>query len=131
MLLRTHLHIVIVSHYRDVLERLKLEFFFHCYTDPRTLHSFPTRRSSDPRGSAQHRRGHGPRLLEAARRVRAQRGARHPRERLEEHTSELQSRLHLVCRLQHEKKNQIGRQGRKAQKHIDCELARVVSTSLT
>src|SRR2546429_6133557 len=40
-----------------------------------------------------------------------QRPTRNPRQRLrsEEHTSELQSRLHLVCRLLLEKKNSCGR----------------------
>src|SRR2546422_5378159 len=36
--------------------------------------------------------------------------ARHPRFRSEEHTSELQSRLHLVCRLLLEKKKYKARQ---------------------
>src|SRR2546422_5602065 len=36
--------------------------------------------------------------------VRRRRGHRRPRYRSEEHTSELQSRLHLVCRLLLEKK---------------------------
>src|SRR2546422_6235572 len=40
-----------------------------------------------------------------ARRPRRVRGLRHAGVRSEEHTSELQSRLHLVCRLLLEKKN--------------------------
>src|SRR2546422_7651903 len=38
-------------------------------------------------------------------------------ERSEEHTSELQSRLHLVCRLLLEKKKQTGDSGRTGQRH--------------
>src|SRR5437016_13001496 len=84
-------------------------FFVYCSGDPRDLHSFPTRRSSD---------------LEPCRR-RAVRAPRSPAESLargmrgpgsngpfctdaasrsEEHTSELQSLTNLVCRLLLEKK---------------------------
>src|SRR5687768_18269367 len=90
-----------------------VEFFFECYAPHRDLHSFPTRRSSDldPRQaeigpdvrheqamSAKQARmfGHDD-GLDAQ--LPGQRG------RSEEHTSELQSRLHLVCRLLLEKKN--------------------------
>src|SRR5207244_11062652 len=78
-------------------------FFFYSSGAPRDLHSFPTRRSSDlvqeinrlPVGRALH----GPlgcllEILHGARAVRS-----------EEHTSELQSPDHLVCRLLLEKKN--------------------------
>src|SRR5439155_27123326 len=101
-------------------------FFSPCYCYHRHLHSFPTRRSSDLRLS-----GDGPASVPlwtdawdaggAARRQGAtdQRGpdrrlgnrksplrCPHPsfRARSEEHTSELQSRGHLVCRLLLEKK---------------------------
>src|SRR5207247_10413895 len=70
-------------------------FFFHGYAHPRALHSFPTRRSSD----LGQRRGDLPALLHeraAAHRVAGLRS--------EEHTSELQSRVDLVCRLLLEKK---------------------------
>src|SRR5207253_10640805 len=86
---------------------------------PRDLHSFPTRRSSDlrhPPGHAHRARGVGLALPRAAlprlRRLR-RRGAddvptadrgRAVGTRSEEHTSELQSRGHLVCRLLLEKK---------------------------
>src|SRR5690625_6337646 len=70
---------------------------FYSERDHPVLHSFPTRRSSDlVRGPAAAGRGH-PGL--------------HRRlclpgvGRSEEHTSELQSRGHLVCRLLLEKKN--------------------------
>src|SRR5687768_17813026 len=88
-------------------------FIFTYYVDHRDLHSFPTRRSSDlsPRvpmvaGSRLGRRP-GPQTI-AAPRVRSAMSSRLARRRLrsgppaqrsEEHTSELQSRLHLVCRL--------------------------------
>src|SRR5690606_41214080 len=100
-------------------------FSVSCYSAPRHPHSFPTRRSSDldaalvlPRSRRQpadRRRGIRPppgppdrRLTpqEEGRRVLWSRG-RHVEEllRSEEHTSELQSRENLVCRLLLEKKN--------------------------
>src|SRR5207249_11143616 len=81
-------------------------FFFYCSVPPRALHSFPTRRSSDLT--------HGVRLdqfyptpaavdpYHLAR--RAAFGDYIPPSRSEEHTSELQSRFDLVCRLLLEKK---------------------------
>src|SRR5439155_26511294 len=91
-----------------------LSFFFSSYGDHRHLHSFPTRRSSDLNmkqaasttfpvtviifGGSPAWRGCG----EAPALGRGH----HPlgRNRSEEHTSELQSRGHLVCRLLLEKK---------------------------
>src|SRR6266536_3670733 len=72
-------------------------FFFYCYGAHRHLHSFPTRRSSDlpPRSicsSVPSRRL----LIEAQIPICG---------RSEEHTSELQSRVALVCRLLLEKTN--------------------------
>src|SRR5690606_41690073 len=90
--------------------------------DRRDLHSFPTRRSSDLRelGAVVPRAGHR-RVLAGGPRPRARAAAlpRRPRwvgagaalavggrfRRSEEHTSELQSRENLVCRLLLEKKN--------------------------
>src|SRR5438874_10211304 len=72
-------------------------FFFSRSPTPRDLHSFPTRRSSDlcwqqhpviNRPASCRKKSHAPR-----------------RNRSEEHTSELQSRRDLVCRLLLEKKN--------------------------
>src|SRR5699024_11817866 len=90
--------------------------------DPRDLPSFPTRRSSDLRtGPRRELRGAGldflldtvpaADLVERQNRQRQQ--CRHDYEKLqhlvvdrsEEHTSELQSRFDLVCRLLLEKKN--------------------------
>src|SRR5205809_4782119 len=80
--------------------RTRKSFFLQCSCYLRDLPSFPTRRSSDlavERGEvvSDHTLiafgGAAP--LHAA------------RVRSEEHTSELQSRLHLVCRLLLEKKN--------------------------
>src|SRR5690606_41817651 len=87
-------------------------FFFQRYVDPRDLHSFPTRRSSDlPR---RHLRvalvDLGNEFGDEAepRPIRA--GELHEiavgKARSEEHTSELQSRENLVCRLLLEKKKQ-------------------------
>src|SRR5690606_41790097 len=98
--------------------RTQPAFCFHSYRDPRGPHSFPTRRSSDLPGGAQHR----PR--DARRRIREREDGEpaggpvlQPPQRLdaeedevrlvlrsEEHTSELQSRENLVCRLLLEKK---------------------------
>src|SRR5690348_17511788 len=101
------------------------------YGDPRDLLSFPTRRSSDlstkvesaagsgwvtakatPAASTKHRRGRKRRSFGARLRplrtppVRG-RSAGWARARSEEHTSELQSPVHLVCRLLLEKKKTI------------------------
>src|SRR5439155_17323392 len=100
-------------------------FFFSCSPDHRNLHSFPTRRSSDlarhvrlaplrkgrraPRGDhSGHRPGvrsppvtrRGIAILVSALFALLTLAAI----RSEEHTSELQSRGHLVCRLLLEKK---------------------------
>src|SRR5262245_63500938 len=83
-------------------------FFFYCSAHHRDLHSFPTRRSSDLRCRRQHS---GDRSGSAARDHRrpdrrTRRGHRDRSRgiRSEEHTSELQSLRHLVCRLLLEKK---------------------------
>src|SRR5439155_21954720 len=80
-------------------------FFFHGDGHHRALHSFPTRRSSDLGLSAESE----PSIEDLAGEwvfSRALFGARAGRRpiRSEEHTSELQSRGHLVCRLLLEKK---------------------------
>src|SRR5207249_7250803 len=78
-------------------------FFFHCSAPHRDLHSFPTRRSSDLHGRRTPKNRHRNLqpavivvdLLDVAIKIR---------KRSEEHTSELQSRFDLVCRLLLEKK---------------------------
>src|SRR5688572_32682692 len=93
-------------------------FFFLCSADPRDLHSFPTRRSSDlivgPVRSGVGR----PRLRPCPDREQRSsatadviafglvvgRAGRGEGPRSEEHTSELQSQSNLVCRLLLEKK---------------------------
>src|SRR5204863_8136286 len=91
---------------------------FYCSRDHRDLHSFPTRRSSDlalarPADVGFRRRLDPSTLLvehpPAVTRVDADVVAAQPfledaRQRSEEHTSELQSRRDLVCRLLLEKK---------------------------
>src|SRR5947209_19656514 len=84
-------------------------FFFECYADHLDLHSFPTRRSSDlapcRRDSSVAR---PPCVQRHANRGRTPRAGQTTRTaaRSEEHTSELQSRQYLVCRLLLEKKNE-------------------------
>src|SRR5690606_40259385 len=97
-----------------------LFFLFSCYSAPRHLHSFPTRRSSDlflvhPYPARGVSLGveiyeHGP-LLGGRQRSRKVYGRSRFTDaallicdRSEEHTSELQSRENLVCRLLLEKK---------------------------
>src|SRR5439155_23568433 len=100
---------------------LYLFFFFYSYADHRALHSFPTRRSSDLPSGVTSRLP--PRLSSSPTAVgfccskaptnwiglgnppamMASTGGRLV-SRSEEHTSELQSRGHLVCRLLLEKK---------------------------
>src|SRR5206468_13122628 len=76
-------------------------FLFSSYRAHRDLHSFPTRRSSDlacfsaGTGDCRNFIGAG-----------ASVSGGDPSERSEEHTSELQSRSDLVCRLLLEKKKQ-------------------------
>src|SRR5690606_41823667 len=106
-------------------------FFFYAYGAHRDLHSFPTRRSSDLA------------LLDALfqqfvragllqRKMHALRGERFAaRDRSEEHTSELQSRENLVCRLLLEKKNTYEKhrttQRRKVrQRRPRCEQASLI-----
>src|SRR5436853_3506358 len=81
--------------------------FFSCNGDHRDLHSFPTRRSSDLKVLIDERPGRVVVCWDAPGRVF--RHETYPdykagRSRSEEHTSELQSLRHLVCRLLLEKK---------------------------
>src|SRR5439155_20466392 len=103
-------------------------FLFSSSANHRDIPSFPTRRSSDLAGWRRVRRRDAVRGLRqrrhrarcAALRIRRQqpgghgRGPRsgHERRRSEEHTSELQSRGHLVCRLLLEKKKIGGSSGK-------------------
>src|SRR5207253_10526518 len=82
-------------------------FFFYGYADHRDLHSFPTRRSSDLSAGCRAAMRHPARRRSSSCSTRTT-AARHGRRRRrsEEHTSELQSRGHLVCRLLLEKKKQ-------------------------
>src|SRR5690349_25149607 len=87
----------------------RYHFVFEGYGDHRDLHSFPTRRSSDlpPPATAPATRpsnGSPPRTSMGAPSSIA-RWRRLCRIRSEEHSSELQSRRDLVCRLMLEKKN--------------------------
>src|SRR5207247_9363893 len=89
--------------------------FFSSHRDHRDLHSFPTRRSSDLRDGARRlreREGLRRRLARGvggspAPRVPRRARIRAPQGRSEEHTSELQSRVDLVCRLLLEKKKKL------------------------
>src|SRR5438067_8625235 len=87
--------------------------FFDCYGAHRALHSFPTRRSSDlslpeqarPGGRVEELRvAHVDRERHVLSLVRAQ---LFDSSRSEEHTSELQSRFELACRLLLEKKKAL------------------------
>src|SRR5437870_7571907 len=79
--------------YDEVKAFMKIAFFFVFSGDAGYLHSFPTRRSSD---LLMHACSATKRCGRAA--------AGNCNQRSEEHTSELQSRGHLVCRLLLEKK---------------------------
>src|SRR5207302_10722790 len=88
-------------------------FFFYCYAHHRHLHSFPTRRSSDlasvvfrySAAAVSFPVGITPVLVVSIRtRPRASATSSSWCCRSEEHTSELQSRENLVCRLLLEKK---------------------------
>src|SRR5439155_25259083 len=94
-------------------------FFFYCYAHHRDLHSFPTRRlpiscrpcwrsRTSSTSSRSSRTSTTPCTCGSAAQWARSRGPRTTRSRplcrSEEHTSELQSRGHLVCRLLLEKK---------------------------
>src|SRR5687767_15340457 len=100
--------IILMQHLPTSVLAVLSVFFFYCYAAHRSLHSFPTRRSSDLRLSI--RRDRSRRSSWAVLPKECQTGSRARRERLrlrsEEHTSELQSLAYLVCRLLLEKKKQ-------------------------
>src|SRR5947209_10093098 len=84
-------------------------FFFYCCGHHRDLHSFPTRRSSDldwaiTSTSATSSTSISTRCRRRLSSRRKRRSRWRARFRSEEHTSELQSRQYLVCRLLLEKK---------------------------
>src|SRR5690242_21746572 len=90
-----------------------IHFFFKLTAPHRDLHSFPTRRSSDlgmpPRTTRRAAiRSSAPpspaRTGAGATSTRSPSGSRRVDRRSEEHTSELQSHVNLVCRLLLEKK---------------------------
>src|SRR5437870_13269671 len=82
-------------------------FFFQCSVPHRHLHSFPTRRSSDLHArSAASSCWNSP---SASATACAKKPSGRRCRRSEEHTSELQSRGHLVCRLLLEKKKKHAR----------------------
>src|SRR5438270_10483092 len=91
-----------------------LSFFLKCSAHPRTLHSFPTRRSSDLVTDAAANSGTNSRRTSRRMAVSGGRGGGKKAgdchaptgssARSEEHTSELQSQSNLVCRLLLEKK---------------------------
>src|SRR5687768_17823857 len=92
-------------------------FFFQRYVYHQDLHSFPTRRSSDltsaPRSTSVSISTAVCTVMCSDPMIFAPRNGCFPLYsariaiRSEEHTSELQSRLHLVCRLLLEKKKQL------------------------
>src|SRR5690606_41711140 len=89
-------------------EVLRLPFFFYSPVDHRDLHSFPTRRSSDLLKTRRYRCVPGPAVCSTDASGWSRWSRRWPAHaaRSEEHTSELQSRENLVCRLLLEKKKQ-------------------------
>src|SRR5437868_12965232 len=80
-----------------------LYFYFHSDGPPQHLHSFPTRRSSDLLGLVEPDE-HGWILRHFSEHREPIAGRISAKSRSEEHTSELQSRFDLVCRLLLEKK---------------------------
>src|SRR5438309_8429814 len=85
-------------------------FFFYCFVAHQDLHSFPTRRLFRSVHSRRGRPGLYPRGLASHPVLLAHGGSGgQVWTRSEEHTSELQSQFHLVCRLLLEKKKQTTR----------------------
>src|SRR5438445_4253959 len=112
----------LVSSWQCMLDTTVLTSFFFSFSgDHRDLHSFPTRRSSDL-ASAPCSFPSQPHLPAAP--VRLAVSVRDGRRRLrsEEHTSELQSRQYLVCRLLLEKKKFALRQA--SARDLDRHLGR-------
>src|SRR5206468_12823203 len=95
----------------EVSSYLSFSFLFCCAGDHRHLHSFPTRRSSDLSRSPRKRPttalndDAAPENPDSRLRLSGDAADCAPSPRSEEHTSELQSRSDLVCRLLLEKKN--------------------------
>src|SRR5207253_9786884 len=104
------LHSLVLAFMPHVHPLLLLSFFFHSSPPHRDLHSFPTRRSSDLCSSSPTSSptpaASSSRTSSGCRACRSTSGrrTRSTTARSEEHTSELQSRGHLVCRLLLEKK---------------------------
>src|SRR5439155_4180462 len=89
--------------------KINCMFFFSWYGAHRDLHSFPTRRSSDlvspsPKAGCVSRSAFSVAPRSAQMRGNRENNREFSLLRSEEHTSELQSRGHLVCRLLLEKK---------------------------
>src|SRR5437870_10973974 len=93
----------VLSLFHGTLSRVSCCSFFVSSGNRRDLHSFPTRRSSDLRPGRPIRPDGMARPAPTTTR-RLGRPRRRLLPRSEEHTSELQSRGHLVCRLLLEKK---------------------------
>src|SRR5437867_6736697 len=87
-----------------VIKLVKTLYVDYVYAQHVDLHSFPTRRSSDLRGTRPRSRGRRAPHPRRRRRSRAGTSAGTGPRRSEEHTSELQSPYDLVCRLLLEKK---------------------------
>src|SRR5438309_8959633 len=81
-------------------------FFYYCFCNHRHLHSFPTRRSSDLIVPYSYKEKAAVAALQWSVGLELFLLANDPWRvvRSEEHTSELQSQFHLVCRLLLEKK---------------------------
>src|SRR5437870_8888032 len=82
-----------------------MTFFFRYFVDLPDPHSFPTRRSSDLNCPGRDHTGWSEARIDYCRCAPHDDGFG----RSEEHTSELQSRGHLVCRLLLEKKKHMGK----------------------
>src|SRR5690242_20985222 len=84
---------------------VSLLVLLYCYATLRDLHSFPTRRSSDlPLGQLPAERQHPLHRRAGAEDRGGDAQDEELRPRSEEHTSELQSHVNLVCRLLPDKK---------------------------
>src|SRR5207253_9405196 len=93
-----------------IIYSVDIKSYINSHRHHRDRHSFPTRRSSDLPTTASPwpsfcRAKSGPSPISCIRPRWTRRACWPPCARSEEHTSELQSRGHLVCRLLLEKKN--------------------------
>src|SRR5437763_11140743 len=113
-------HLIIAALMSTVLFSVIIDasflFLLEAYCPHRDLHSFPTRRSSDL----------GPYASQAGAEGLLHQDMARARQRSEEHTSELQSPMYLVCRLLLEKKKHRTQEASTSTGNTDATIIHIV-----